>query len=1790
MTQSPELAGGEGFTYEGDVAAFYLSALLAEAYAPGIADRIVVEVSVQQRDFGEPLDDVIVDFVDVSGNKARLSLQVKRALTISSAESNTDFSDIIRDSWATFKKTDFQSGIDRYGAAVGTISSAKQRELNKLCELARESQTTTHFEARFLEEGNASEELKSVKACVVELLQKAKGSTCTSGEIHKFLAHFVLIQFDFLHEGATDSPEAINLIKNSLATEESCKAPLVWSEMVRLARVSAGKAGQFDRARLVSQLCTVVKFQGANSMRQDLDKLVELARSYIGLIPDDVGGTRLSRDKLLSQLEDKRHRARITQVTGLPGSGKSVLIRRSVENALDKGQVLFLKAEQLEGASWLSFANHHGLSSTSLEALLVEIGASGTPILFIDAIDRVDKERQGIILDIVRTIKESALLHQWHIIASLRDSGIEVLRNWLGEYLNDLVVETVNVNQLSDDEAELLAKEKPHLRSLLFGTTEVKGIVRRPFFAKVLNQSYQTDINNQSFIPQSEVDLIEHWWARGGYNELGQNALERQQVLLDLAGVRARQLSVPIKLSQLSSLKHIDSLKSDGVLQDARRGISINFSHDIFFEWAFFHVLGDKDNQWVEEIKVCGEPPAVARVVELVSQWEYVKGDNWTSYLSLTVDTKIRPQWQRAWLVGPLGNSGFESNEDQFENAVFANEFSLLRKVLVWFQAEKTSPNENVLLSSLPLQERQRFADLLGWPSDLSSWRRLITFILKRISKIPQRLFPEIVAIFEVWQNALSEFDNPISRALLKQCDKWLKDLDELEYTNYAEKPNEKSAYWNEIAGLGDFRKSLIRLLLKSSKIAPCYSEEYIQRYMKARHTRDGEFSEIIGFSHVLAQSIPESLIQLSLGYLCQELPDGQVAREEKERNDQIKWRESVLAKPESERTEEEQRFLDFSSPFHLSSDFSYHDWEKLCVRDDFKSFNPPSPLREPFLSLFKYSPEYALKLLKDLCNHAMNAWRQLHNHSYDRGGTPLPLELPFPWGVQKFWGCDREYLWFRGMWAPNAIGCGFMALEEWCLSEIDNDQSIDELVQKIVEGNECIAVLGVSSMLAVHSQTVTEVTLPLVSSQRILVADKNRLGQEHQSSANLMGFHHKSDIEHFKAIKKANSRDIRKRDLRWLIQKSIVSSDPISERIKDAILNFKDKLPFQYEEHKNDQEVIRSLTSDSADLAELVDDKNYRIYEVEDEPDKVMIVHEGPSSKTPENIAKVEEASEYLKISNLWVWASKFFEEKILGNSFSIKDALVTAQSADSENLFSNLYNQNSEESLGMRRGAVSATAALVLSFKEDCSTQDLSWARNVLSRAIRLLEKSDSMGSPYSVIPWHQGIFVSRGLGADLRDGTAEGNAAGDLISLIAHPLEIVSLSAIEEACKLWAKNPKLTWTSLLLAFSMCKQPARSGRGKAQTEYNPQPAVDAAIEFYNSGSEWPLFQLPPEAWVKIDSKDERYVRRSYGEYDTYDLIDESKYWVEPDEFWKSQGAAKILDLIPYEEILQSEAKDALLDFLAGVLEWTNQKNAPHWIKPGRRNRSATDHLEWTHALGARLGMVAGLLSLGDFQSRFLDPILNLEGDNCWSILSSFSNAYVCAYIFDAKDVPDDAVAILDLILARLLKSSVFRRDSYRSGELTGFDQPRLVETMMFVSVEKADLAARYVNGDWSEIERIMPIIDKFIRNVGWAASVMNHFLTLCERAKDNYPAEPFADQVLSIIGSGPEKLKGWNGTFTAARIAELIQHFSHRDTPMSQGLAQKFLKILDMLVDMGDRRSAALQLSEAFREVRLS
>lgn len=206
------------------------------------------------------------------------------------------------------------------------------------------------------------------------------------------------------------------------------------------------------------------------------------------------------------------------------------------------------------------------------------------------------------------------------------------------------------------------------------------------------------------------------------------------------------------------------------------------------------------------------------------------------------------------------------------------------------------------------------------------------------------------------------------------------------------------------------------------------------------------------------------------------------------------------------------------------------------------------------------------------------------------------------------------------------------MALEEWCFAELARSRPVDELIQQIVQGNECIAILGTAAMLVLHTETVSETTLLLVTSQRLLAADHNRMLQDLSPTARLIGFTFRTDTSHIEAVQAANARPVRKTQLSWMVPRFVFAAGPICDRVHEAILNFKNDLPYQYEEHRNIPERRENLTAQALKYAELADPKNYQAYRTKEDSDEVAIVHVSPSAAKPENVTRADEASRRLR------------------------------------------------------------------------------------------------------------------------------------------------------------------------------------------------------------------------------------------------------------------------------------------------------------------------------------------------------------------------------------------------------------------------------------------------------------------------------------------------------------------------------------------------------------------------------
>jgi len=943
---SPELTGGQGFSFEDAVSAVYATALLCETTAPGLPGRVVRHVSVQQGSFGQPLDDLIVRAEGADKLLITFSAQVKRKLVISAASANTDYRETIERAYATLSDAGFQVSLDRVGAIVGEISDAAKRSFETLCEWARAESSSEHFVRKLQTDGAAGDKLSQFVA-----VRNILSSTVTPGELdaatHLLLSHFVLIRLDLLTEGSPTEAETVADLANTLAPVDRPRADDLWRRLQALVRVSQGRAAGYDRKTLVARLNGAFRLAGAPSAQCALQAIQQESRLAAAEITNSISGLRVPRDTSVQTVIEAAKSPGFVLIGGMPGAGKSVVLRAVVEQHASSGTVLFLKSDRLRGSTWAQYATSAGLTHGNLEELLVELAASGSSVLFIDGIDRVEVEHRGILLDILNTIHSSPLLSGWGVVATVRDTGMEPLRTWLPARLFSSGVRTLTIDSFDDREAEVLAQAKPALRPLLFGSNSVRAVVRRPFFAAVLAKEVDSS-NSQA---TSEVDLAALWWERGGYGADPTRVGYRRNALVQLAKTGAHQLGRRIPIADVDS-QALAELEADGIVRPVRRGHTVQFSHDIFFEWAFLQHLIRADDIWPEVIRDVGEPPALGRVVELLSQAELAHSENWANHLvALEGNLRLRSQWLRAWMAGPFSLETFAQYSAAFDQAMFDTAYSRVHKLVVWYQAEKTTPNTAILERSdspdLDLPKRMLYADRWGHPSDVAAWARFCTWLLDHASDIPTGAIPDVVSAFEVWQNRFAYYENLVSERIVQTCLAWLYHIQHLQHR--MEFSTDRGV-WGEIEGrrdgLSELESALRTLVLNSS---------LTQGTMVARYLRDLRHFEQMPrqaveavFTHapLLSRACPAELVDFTMSAVCKSLP--------------------VVVK-------KDMRGQDYL----VADSFGHFEWRRLSIDDHF-SFFPAAPTREPFHSLLQHTPDQGRRLVREVANHAIRSWRQL--------------------------------------------------------------------------------------------------------------------------------------------------------------------------------------------------------------------------------------------------------------------------------------------------------------------------------------------------------------------------------------------------------------------------------------------------------------------------------------------------------------------------------------------------------------------------------------------------------------------------------------------------------------------------------------------------------------------------------------------------------------------------------------------------------------------------------------------
>lgn len=1761
---STELTGGAGFTYEDRCIATYLVSMACEAGNAG-GQGIVTKVAVQQAKNGYPLDDLVVHFQNGSISGVT-SFQVKTKLTISAAPTNSDFRSTITQALETLRSENFDPNHDRFGFICREASNSKLRDLKRIADWASQSATASDFVSRFEPGKNASASVVKIRDDVRAIL-----GTISNDEEWAFYSHFEAIRFSDLGETSTDFAHLAERLKTALNPPKDQESALVkwfWSE----ARKGNGLAASWTRHSILKSLSADWHLNPTSSLSADLAVIDQLYATSLREMADTIGDLALPRTTIVKSTQTALVSARFINVSGLAGSGKTVVLKKCLEANRVNGPVLFIKSDKLRGArSWIEFARLVGIES-DLKRLLLEIEALGDPILFIDGIDRLSPTERGVIEDILNLIATDADLSHWKVICTSRDQNLESFRTWIPAIVDAIQpFEDVSVPPFNDNECEELAERYPSLKPMLFGSAEVKEVVRRPFFAKALHQIAE---KSQFEAPVNEVLLIELWWTQGGYQvvAIGER-IKRQRAMIDLARHGVSTSGKNIRASALSAetISQLEHLIGDGVIYETTSGSAYSFSHDIFFEWSYLRLLIDVEGKWLDEVINAGEPPLLGRIVSLLANVMYGKEGAWSSELARLETASCRKQWLHAWLLAPMSNADFFKTTKEFNDHVLSDP-KRTKSLLVWFQAAHTIPNPQVAMNEAvaDLLKRQRFADFFSWPSDLSLWGRMLDWIAVNISRLEKEHALEIIEIYKVWQNLLSELENPRSKRIGDTLMCWYRHLQS------SKEDASSEAFAISSTAKGVLAEEIRSVILSSPLHNAKHAVEILELAANAEHGFHGNmslFKEIIRQSWRLAHHIPDELIAYCRALMLEELPLAKLERKRERREQALKRQEELRKNPPLVKTRADEIALQSPSLF-FEQGLSSYELDELSMDRCEGEYTPQSPRSQPFASLFEHHPTKAIKFVKHLAHHAITAWQQVHEIERRKRGTPVALTLVFPWGQETFHGDARVYQWFISGVAPAVLGCALQEMHYWALKQAADGHDLDALLKQILIDTDCFAFVGIASSIIIQHNHISEASLPLLKSFKVWDADLRRQVSFSPSTFSIMGIppRHGLSDDQKEALDFIESRTFIRASIKDLSIAVLISADEnIKASFVEHVSQFRDHIEIEFEEDQQDY-IFADLQRKAVAWEAFADPGNLRVSRESAESDRAVVHFEAPPSEDEEETQRREDAENYLQIANVYFWAIESIQRREILDKFDLDDVVSFIRTKEKDVDFTRVP----EAGLGIPFSAIMGTAILCL--RHSTNQSHVRWANKIIDRIIKRWPLESEHRSLTN--NQHPVAFAALGLSTRIAKGEKVEPSFKALFEIMVHPRDEVAATAFQVIALYYGEYPDLVWRGFCLASDLMVYHRRvfDGETDLTERKNKELRVRAfkkALKSLKRKSEVSLTP-PPKVWEKIDPSN--------------DPLERDTEWRHPMVSFDWGAAKDFFEHVSFFSLLEGKThRDAVIAYLGELNDWYVTFCNPPFEKRNYSGRSHKLNI-WPSILMRHVAKLLPYIAPDVLFDRFVKPHFAYDSEDAFTVLSNVSTTVICNYIYDAPTIDNHALKFLHLCLDSFCEHDDISKSYRRKDSIRGYPKHHLIETFFLTHVTDAVGAARFANGQWGDFHHFVSLPNQAVRKLGDIPWVLSKYVDLCERAGNYIDPLQFADNILHVLRNSEIIIAEWKRELLFTRIAIIIQEMSERHYPLKPDLALKLLQILDEFVDLGNRRASTLLMAESFRSLKVS
>lgn len=650
---SPISTGSSGSFFEQHVNATWLTLLLARAIPPIFVDSQVRKVSFQTRHMGWQTDDVLIQAENGEGKSRKLAAQVKRKLTISSADDECRKTFLAF--WTDFSQSYFDRSTDRVCLIVLRGTNVLLEHLGSLIECARASTSKEDFNHRLSKEGFLNAKAKMHAQEIRKGLEVEK-ITVSEDEFWKFLQCLAVVSFDL--NTVTRQTEA--LMKSLLAQtangpDKLGTATSSWDSLLNLVSSAMPGAQEYARESLPEDILKRHE-PISNSDYLALQALKDHSKPVVNGIRNTINGTvKLERGALVNECLESLQNSRVLVLSGPAGGGKSGIAKDLVERLSDQHFVFSFRAEEFSKVHLDDTLRSSGLQISS-ERLSAVLGAQPRKVILIESVERLlEASVRDSFSDLLRLAERDG---SWTVILTCRAYSLDlVVASFLGQM--SLRHSVVSVPELSDEELATVEKAIPQLKIPL-SDKRLKKPLRNPY---ILDKAARMNWSAGDSLPKDEREFRRRFWKeivrQEDQAEQGMPS-RREQTLEQVALRRARALSLYAKCDDLDQgalgkLHERDLI----VFSESTKTLSAP-AHDLLEDWTLLNWIEIRFIQLEKDAKKLSEEigtfPALRRSYRLwLSEATDLEPENIDSFVhSVIGDASIPAHFKDDTIVSIL--------------------------------------------------------------------------------------------------------------------------------------------------------------------------------------------------------------------------------------------------------------------------------------------------------------------------------------------------------------------------------------------------------------------------------------------------------------------------------------------------------------------------------------------------------------------------------------------------------------------------------------------------------------------------------------------------------------------------------------------------------------------------------------------------------------------------------------------------------------------------------------------------------------------------------------------------------------------------------------------------------------------------------------------------------------------------------------------------------------------------------------------------------------------------------